>query len=417
MAAITSRAGGRAGFALAVVATVLLALNLRIPTTALGPLLPTMQSDTGHGETFLSLLTAIPLGLTLLVAPVAPHIAVRFGRDRVIGAALVAIVAGILVRSIAGDATLLAGTAVLGAAIAFGTVLAPATIAAAPPNRRASLTGSYTMALSLGPALALAFTVPMMNGTGLAWRGTLMLWSACAVLALAVWIAHTWNAHSRITLGETTLGETALGKEVLDKAVLDKAVPGKPVIRDRRVWELAVYLGITSLTFYTTSTWLPTAFVEVGLDAGGAGGLTSLVNVVAIPFALLAPIGMRRGMAHILAPLGPLLAAVGVAVLLIAGSGGVLAVAVLVGISQGACLGVAYGQIVEYAASPEHAASVSAVTSAIGIALAALGPLAFGFGLEASGSYVVPMVGLAVVILLQGAVGLRTGRPPAALGE
>ena len=94
------------------------------------------------------------------------------------------------------------------------------------------------------------------------------------------------------------------------------------------------------------------------------------------------------------------------------GSGGALAEGLLLGIAQGLCLGVSYGQIVAYATSPEHAAAVSAVASAAGIAIAALGPVLFGFGLEVSGSHILAMSGLGVVVLTQIAVGLRSGRPP-----
>ena len=47
-------------FLLVAAAVLLIALNLRIPTTALGPLLPEIRADLDSGETFLSLLTTIP---------------------------------------------------------------------------------------------------------------------------------------------------------------------------------------------------------------------------------------------------------------------------------------------------------------------------------------------------------------------
>ena len=52
---------------------------------------------------------------------------------------------------------------------------------------------------------------------------------------------------------------------------------------------------------------------------------------------------------------------------------------------------------------------VSALTSAVGIAFAALGPFAFGFGLEAAGSWFLPVCGLGLVLVVQSALGIRTG--------
>ncbi|MDN6350514.1 MAG: hypothetical protein L0J69_02320, partial [Yaniella sp.] len=95
-------------FLLVAAAVLLIALNLRIPTTALGPLLPEIRADLDSGETFLSLLTTIPLALTLVVAPFVPQLATRFGMNRIIGWALVGIVGGTLIRSIPTTVTLLA---------------------------------------------------------------------------------------------------------------------------------------------------------------------------------------------------------------------------------------------------------------------------------------------------------------------
>lgn len=398
----TSISVHRRGLLLALTAVLFLALNLRIPTTALGPLLPQLRTDTGHGETFLSLLTSIPLALTLVVAPLAPRIAARFGRDRTIGFALVGIVAGTVVRSVPGDLMLVAGTVLLGCAIAIGTVLGPATIAAEPSHRRGALTGVYTMALSLGPALALGLTVPIMSGIGFEWRGALALWSLCGIFALILWIVFIRS--SRPVDGD---GPSSSSHQMPQTEFV--AAP-RSTVTDPRVWLLALYLGVTSLTFYTTSAWLPTTFVMDGLTAGAAGGFTSLVNIVAVPFALLAPIGMRRGWSGVLAPLSPLIAVAGIVVLLTVGSAGALPVVLLLGVSQGLCLGVSYDQVIQYAKSAEHAASVSSMTATVGIAIAAIGPLAFGFGLEAEGSYVIPVSALGAVILVQAAAGIRSGR-------
>ncbi|GAA2045814.1 MFS transporter [Yaniella flava] len=384
---------------LAILAILFVALNLRIPTTALGPLLPSIQADTNSGETFVSLLTTIPLALTLVIAPFAPRLATRFGIHRVIALALVGIIAGTLIRSIPGTPTLFAGTVLLGCAIALGTVLGPAAIAGERLERRGTLTGVYTMALSLGPAMALGLTVPMMTTTGSDWRQTLALWSLCGVIALVLWIAYTRSAnrHSKAT-APTSLVPTPS---------IDSGL--KSTLKDLRVWALAAYLGITSLTFYTTSAWLPTLFIIDDLPAGAAGGYASLLNILALPFALLTPTAMRRGWAHILAPASPVVAIAGVSLLLTMGSDGALPVVILLGLSQGLCLGVSYDQVVQYAKSPEHAASVSAVTSTIGLAISSMGPLAFGFGLEVSGA-VIPVIGLGVVLALQAIVGWRSGR-------
>src|SRR5699024_12721986 len=116
--------------------------------------------------------------LTLVVAPFVPHLATRYGMNRIIGWAIVGIVSGTLIRSVPTTVTLLAGTFILGVAIAFGTVLGPAAIASQRAQRRGPLTGVYAMALSLGPAIALGVTVAVMRSAGLGWRLTPALGAA-----------------------------------------------------------------------------------------------------------------------------------------------------------------------------------------------------------------------------------------------
>lgn len=383
----------------AIVTILFVGLSLRIPTISLAPLVPVMMKDTGHGQTFLSLLTSIPLVLTLLAAPISPALANRLGRSRVVGFAIVALVGSMALRSVPGDVPLLIGTGLLGFSIAIVTVLVPSIINAERTEIRSRLTGTYSMSLSLGPALALGLTIPIREITGLGWRGTLLTWALCSAAALALWLVYVRTPHVRAA-SRPSNRPSATGGDHRAKAVLS----------DVDVWLLALFLGVTSLTFYTTSAWLPSVFVRDGMTAQSAGGYTSLISIVAIPFGLIAPIALRSGFSRFIAPLAPLLALLGLILLLTLGSAGALPITLLLGVGQGLCLGASYDQIVKFGRSPAHTASVSAVTSAVGVALAAIGPLAFGFGLETSASPVVPVIGLAVIVVAQSFVGLRTSR-------
>lgn len=385
----------------AIAALLLIGLSLRIPTISLAPLVPTMKEDTGRGETFLSLLTTIPLVLTLLAAPVAPALANRLGRSRTVSLSLVSIVASTALRSVPGDVPLLIGTGLLGFSIAIVTVLVPSIINAERAEVRSRLTGTYSMSLSLGPALALGLTIPIREVTGLDWRGTLLTWVLCSAFALALWLVYVRTPHVAASSGPNRKpAASGTGGDHRAKAVLS----------DVNVWLLALFLGVTSLTFYTTSAWLPSVFVMDGMSAQAAGGFTSLISIVAIPFGLIAPIALRGGLSRFIAPLAPVLAVIGLLLLLALGSAGALPITILLGVSQGLCLGASYDQIVKFGRSPAHTASVSAVTSAFGVALAATGPLAFGFGLETAASPVVPVTSLAVLVVAQSSVGLRTSR-------
>src|SRR5690625_3196431 len=245
------------------VAAILVAgLSLRIPTISLGPLLPELRTSTGYGETLLSLLTSIPLALTLLVAPASPWLARRIGRNRVIGFALVAISGGVILRSIPGDVSLFTGTVLLGLGIAAGTVLIPAAIAADTPTLRSRLTGTYSMSLSLGPALALGLTIPIMRWTGFDWRGTLALWAGCSLLAAVLWAVYARDLRNRPAPNT--------GRPVRTTGV-GPTIGVRSVLADGNVWQLALYLGITSITFYTIAAWLPTTLIMQDTNPAAAG--------------------------------------------------------------------------------------------------------------------------------------------------
>lgn len=405
-------------------AILLVGLSLRIPTISLSPLVPRMIEDTGHGETFLSLLTSIPLALTLLAAPVAPLLANRIGRSRTVGIALIGIVAGMIIRSLTGDAALLAGTCLLGFSIAFLTVLVPSIISAERAAIRSRLTGIYSMSLSLGPALALGLTIPIGELADLDWRGTLLTWSVVSAGGLALWLIYTRAPRATTSISvlvsestpttpptPTTSTEATATSATADAQSQTRSHDGAmAVLTDANVWLLALFLGVTSLMFYTTSAWLPTVFVMDGMSAGAAGGYVSLISIIAIPFSLIAPAVLRTRASRFIAPAAPVLAVFGLVLLLVIGSSAALPITILLGVSQGLCLGASYDQIIRFGRSPAHTASVSAVTSAVGVTLAAVGPLVFGFGLETTSSVAAPMIGLAVIALVQTVVGTRTSR-------
>src|SRR5699024_10106182 len=159
--------------------------------------------------------------------------------------------------------------------IAIGTVLAPAALASPRAQRRGPLTGAYTLPLSLGPTMALRLTIPMMRIAAFNWRQKLVMLSADGIVALALWAGYTRSLNS------TTTAALSSGLSVAPVAGEETGLRG--AITDPRVWALAFYLGVTSLTFYTVSAWLPTTFIMDGVSAGAAGGYTSLVNIVSLP--------------------------------------------------------------------------------------------------------------------------------------
>src|SRR5699024_6194205 len=112
----------------------------------------------------------------------------RLGVERTLAVGLAVIVGGAVLRSASGSAvTLLAGTALISAGVAFGNVLVPAVAKRWFPARVAGVTGVYMAVQTLVAALAAGLVVPLYDVTG-SWQVALGAWGLPGVLALVFWL-------------------------------------------------------------------------------------------------------------------------------------------------------------------------------------------------------------------------------------
>src|ERR671917_1537329 len=179
---------------------VLLAANLRPALTGVAPLIGQIRMDTGVSNGVAGLLTTLPLLAFGLLSPVAPLLARWFGMERALLASLLLLAAGILLRSEGAVVALFLGTAVLGAAIVAGNVLLPSLIKREFPEHAGLMTSVYSTALAISAALAAGVSVPIMDLTGIGWRGSLALWALPALLGAVAWIPQLRRSGRRADL-------------------------------------------------------------------------------------------------------------------------------------------------------------------------------------------------------------------------
>jgi MFS transporter, CP family, cyanate transporter len=101
---------------LVVAAILLLALNLRGPIVAVAPVLDAISADLGISATTAGLLTGLPVLCFGLATPAASALLARAGLGRGVSISLVVLLAGMLLRSVGGLPTALAGTLLIGIA-------------------------------------------------------------------------------------------------------------------------------------------------------------------------------------------------------------------------------------------------------------------------------------------------------------
>jgi CP family cyanate transporter-like MFS transporter len=370
------------------VVVALVAFNLRPAVASVGPVLPEARADlslSGFGAAFLTFLPVLCFGL---LAVAAPRLARRSGIEPVLLGVLVAVAVGLAGRVVDGPVLLYLGTALAGGAIAIGNVLVPPLIKRDFPDRTGLMMGVYTMAVAGSAALAAGLTVPLGDVLGSGWRGALGVWAVPAVLAAAAWLPQV-RAHTRPA----------------------RSPSGPSLARSGLAWQVTIYFGLQSLSFYAVLAWLPSIYREYGMSPAAAGLLLSVAGLVQIPVALLLPPLASRAanqVAHIAG--STLLIGLGLAGVLLAPTSLPYLWAVLIGVGQGACFALGLNLFVLRTRRVHDTARLSAMAQSIGYVICAFGPLLVGLLHEATRSWAIPLILLLALLVPQLVCGMLSGR-------
>jgi len=228
----------------------LVGLDLRPGIVSIGPLMISLSKAFGLSHTLAALLTAIPDVLMGGLAIVSPALARRYGRDRVILAALLLLFVASASRSFVDTrAGLFLSTAGVGAGIAIAGALVGGFVKAALPQRPALLIGVYTAALSLGSTLAAGVTGPVAVAAG-TWRPAAFIWSMLGLPALAAWIY--------------------VERRAVDRRGTSSARIPFPV-RNARAWLIGTFFAAQNFLFYAIISWIVPVYVDFGVSPVAAG--------------------------------------------------------------------------------------------------------------------------------------------------
>ncbi len=371
------------------IAVVLTGLNLRPLFGSLPPLLDDVRADLGLSATAAGLLTTGPLLCLGLLAPIGPRIARRYPVERLLAVAAVATAIGTAARGLGGVAALYLGTLLAGAAIALSQVVVPATIRARAPERAGVLTGAYSFALVGGATVATFLAVPLEHALG-GWEPVLALWGIPALAAAAVWLPLAAKAHDPVP-----------------------APVGTPPWRSKLGWSIAGLMGLQSMAFFSTITWLPEILHSDGISKGEAGTLSGLTQLVQLAPAFAIPILAAKARDQYL----NLAIIVGTAFIGLLGVLLAPQVAVLwmifLGIGQGGALGLGLMLPVLRGRGPAEVASLTAMSMGVGYLIAAAGPAIVGAVRDATGGWTWPIIVLLAMTLAEGPAALYAakGRP------
>lgn len=376
-AAAAPQASSGMTLAVAIACIALVAVDLRPGIVSIGPMLEQIRSEFGISNTQASLLTAIPNVLMGLLALPAPWLARRFGRDRVILAALAVLGLATLLRAFVGTtASLLVTTAGVGAGIAVSGALISGFVKARFPRHVSLLMGLYAMSLGLGSTLAAAMTGPL-AALGGGWRLGTGFWALPGLTAIAAWL---YVAGSQ---------DPADAPRAVSAQAASAPGPVHPA-RSSKAWLVAFYFATNNFLFFGLLSWIAPMYREFGsthASHGTAGlALASFTTTFMLANPLPALVGKsddRRWVIGLFAGI----ALVGLCAMAIAPGAMPLLVIPLVAAGIGGSFSLGMTLPLDHTSSPDEANSWTSFVLFVGYFLGALGPLALGLLRDLTGSF------------------------------
>ena len=364
-------------------AIIALAANLRTPIVAVGPGVGFSREDLGVSGSFIGLVAALPMLAFALFSPLVARLARRFGMENVLVGSIVLLVAGMILRSVLPSAVLLlAGTMVIGAAIAMGNVLLPALAKRSLPTRVGLVVGAVSATMSVSSMVAAAVAVPLAQWQN--WRWSLGIWALLGLVALAAWL--------RIR-----------AQGVVSAADEPQAVAGGlNVWRSRAAWCISLFMGIQSVMFYSIVNFLPSVLVEKGMTPLAAGGYSSLLQAASLAGVLAVSARFGRSThKQRFCLLASLLLLAGVAGVWLGTPGQMWLWVSLIGIGGSGVFSIVLMLFVLRTQSINESASLSGMAQSVGYLIAVLGPLGMGVLYDHLGSWSDAMAVLVALMLVE----------------
>ena len=181
--------------------------------------------------------------------------------------------------------------------------------------------------------------------------------------------------------------------------------------RSPLAWQVTLFIGLQSLSYYATLSWFPTMFRDRGVSAVHAGDLLALMNLGNAATALLIPmLAQRVTDQRSLAVVANVATALGLMGAFFGPASAAVPAIVLLGLGQGATLGLGIFYTMARAPDAVTAASLSAFAQSIGYLIASLGPLVIGFLHHATGGWAASGLLLVAVAAAQLVTGWLAGR-------
>jgi CP family cyanate transporter-like MFS transporter len=366
----------------AVAAVVLIGLNLRAGIASAAALFHDLQQLLGYGPLVAALLPTVPVLCFALAGAATAWLSSRMGLERAIALALALLAAGLGLRGVESVGFLLAGTVVSMSGLAVCNVAMPTFIRKYFAHRPSTMTGAYTISMSVGATVAAAASVPLAMQLDSPLLG-LAAWALLAVVGLAVFLPMTFVGRRQLAPG--TRGHLSPW----------------PLLRTRKGLLLTGLFTIQALLVYTVMGWFPYILISRGMAPAAAGQTLALVQVVSIPaVVLLLAMAARPGLLRPAFMLTCAASLAGYLALLVLPAELAVVPAVLIGLGFGV-FPLLMLVISRTGSDAAETTALSTLAQSVGYLFAALGPFGLGLLHDALADWTVPLVLLVAGAVLQ----------------
>ena len=393
---LSKRPSSRFTFWLVLCAMILLATNMRAPIVALGSIAPVVQNALNISETQLGWLGAVPMLTFAIGALIAPTIGKRFGLENTLIAMIALLTVGMIIRTaIPIWSGFLMGTLLLTLAIGFANTLAAPVIKQRTPKQIPLITGLFSLTMTVTAGVVAGVILPLSEQVG--WQWALGGWSLLGVFAIVIWI------FLRLQLGSSS-----------HQAVVLPTLGASEISMWRTpfAWQIAVFMGLQSLLFYTVASFLPSIWVSKGLSAVQAGQMGSVFQFMA-PISILSLTWLiNRGRPiQALAVFAAVLNVIGVLGLSYLSTDLAWLWSGLMGIGCSAIFTLSMMLFSLRTYTTNQSSELSGMAQAVGYLIAFFGPLGTGWLHESTGNWDVPLLVMLILMIANVVIAWLVSRP------
>jgi CP family cyanate transporter-like MFS transporter len=324
-----------------------------------------------------------------LVSPFAATIAGKFGLERTLFGTLVIILAGIALRSAGPVWSLFAGTCILGVGIAIGNTLVPGLLKRDFPNHITKLTAIYALTMGIASGFSSAIVVPIAQATN--WQVALGIFALFPIISALVWLPQLRSQASTVTKKSTVSH-------------------GNKIWHSGLAWQVTMFMGTTSLTYYIIAAWLPAILVSNGYSQATAGSLHGFMQLAsAFPGLILIPLLSKTKDQRIAVIFMSGLAIIALLGLQLAPSLAMLWIPMF-GFGNSGAFILALSFMGLRTTSPLQAAALSGMAQSIGYMMAATGPIMIGALHDLTNGWQMPLYTCLAFGMINLAFGVCAGR-------